>query len=63
MKYIKTYEKYSLNDIENIHKVRNKKFIKVLEYYTNVVEDNHILNLDVNIKLYYIQLEKIDDSY
>jgi len=63
MKYIKTYDKYSLNDIENIHKVRNKKILKILEYYTNTVEDNHILKLNINIKLWYILQKNIDESY
>lgn len=63
MKYIKTYEKYSLNDIENIHYIKDEKFLKILEFYSNTVGDNHKLDLNINIKLWYVQKQNLDESY
>jgi hypothetical protein len=55
MKYIKKYESYNLADIENIDKIKNKKYLTILDFYTCLIDKNNLtLTLNIPIDIYYI---------
>lgn len=52
MKYIKKYE-YKLSDIENVDKIKSKKYLTILEFYAILASNNQIVNLNIPIDIYY----------